>query len=185
MKKRGILVFLLLTALFISSSIKVLATDSSDIKNQVWHFVDPQSVSGEYKIHTASVSSNHLRQIIFVSKTNNQKMSFTFSPVNRSLSAEALRSLLTNIQYTLAKSNGTNKCTNVRFNNFVLGNQFVPYFSMDQYFNKKFDSKAIIGVIPDYNGYTIIVQSYGDPNKYDQRLAEDFFRKVRFKTENF
>lgn len=157
----------------------------SDISNRIGQYVDLTSIGKDYKIHHAVSDLKTFYQIVFINLKNRQRMSITSYRQNTAFSHKEMKDFLKNTLTKLRIKDETGfENKNISIGSFALGQQIATYFLMDQYDNNKLSSRAMIGGIPNYNGYFIIIQSFSDYDNYNQALAEDFFKKIKIKTRN-
>lgn len=176
------IIFAVLLSFFVS--ISAIASENMPA-TKLAKLIDLNSVPKSYTVYSSSNRDDQY-QVSFINATSKQKVLFTFSKYMVSQSSEETQQFVSTVLKAYASGGSgpiQNKITALK--KFYANNQYIYYYNVDEYENNKLWCKAIFAFIGNYNGKSIVLQSYGDPKTFNEKEAIDLFSKIKFNTSNF
>lgn len=158
----------------------------TNIKPNIGQYLEITSIPKSYKVLNANAGDDSINQITFINTNSGQRMSITFSKYMKTKSQKQVNGIMAKIAKDHTSHNNkkiTTKITSAK--KFYAHNQTIPYYNIDQYINGKLWTRAMIGLIGNYNGKLIVIQSYSAPKKYNENEMKKFFGHLKLKPNSF
>ena len=163
------------------------------VENQIKtdKFGDFSKTSNDFQL-IKSLEAFGIKAIVAENKKTEQKMAvidsgWTFNITKKDIISNNLEDQLKKISLKFPYSPvKLNKLDIIKKGSFKAFNQNIPYVRVKVSLtgNQKNNFEGIIGVVTYPNNKNNLVVSYNDSNKYDQKIAEKFFKNIKIKANS-